>query len=47
MQETVCICGGMIAQVYVQVYKLKKARRGKSQEHFKAQEKVKNEPGKM
>lgn len=42
MQETVCICEDMIAQVYVQVYKLKKARRGKSQEHFKAQEKVKN-----
>lgn len=42
MQEAVCICGDMIAQVRGQVYKLKKVRRRKSQEHFKAQEKVKD-----
>lgn len=37
-----CICGDVIAQVYVQVYKLKKARRGKAQELSKAQEKDQN-----
>ena len=42
MQETAYLCRYGCTSIYVQVHNLKKARKGKSQEHFKAQETVTN-----